>query len=325
MAENKDRFARGANNAITDVPGVRAVHWTVSKDLAGLGGGKLPVRTGLTAVIPYPMERPLRLFCAVVNKGTSEITGYQVLDDFCYLNSPVVIANSFNVGRVYNAVLSYGFALKRDETWPPLVIGINDSYLNGAAQFALDEQDIVAALSRAGSGQLEEGSVGIGQGLAAFDRKGGVGTASRRVVIGGKEFVCGVLAASNHGNAGFDKGSLTLVLAVDIPLMPHQLTRILKLVVPGLEPGHLRSNPSDSVCAVLFTTANAMSLVDEGPVLFEYQAADDSWLGEIGQACAEAARESIFNSLAKAGPVTGRLGRRLEPVPPETLAKLFHP
>jgi L-aminopeptidase/D-esterase-like protein len=324
MAEKQDGFVRGESNAITDVQGVKVGHLTVSKDLPGPGGKKISVRTGLTAVLPYPMEKPLRLFCGSLNlRSTSEMTGYENLEDFCYLNSPVVITNSYNVGQVYNAVLSYGFALKRDETWPPLVIGINDSCLNETAGFSLDEKDIVEALFQAGTGKVQEGAVGVGLGLAAFDGKGGVGTASRQLIIGAQKFVCGVLAASNHGNTGFSEGSLTLVLAVDIPLVPHQIKRILQLVVPSLGPDHLQTNPSDSVSAVLFTTANAMSMVNEGPALFEYQAADDSWLAEIAQSCSEAALESIFSSLAKAKPVSGRLGRTFKPLSPDALAKLF--
>ena len=121
-------------------------------------------------------------------------------DDFCYLNSPVVITNSFNVGKAYNAVLSYGFALKRSEIWPPLVIGIDDSYLNDMRKSYLDETDILETFFKASEDTVQEGSVGAGVGLRAFGWKGGIGTASRMFSLDKTHFKCGVLVASNHGN-----------------------------------------------------------------------------------------------------------------------------
>ena len=324
MAEKKDGCGRGEKNSITDVRGVKVAHLTIQKDLQGPKGQEVLVRTGLTAVVPYSMEKPLRLFCGSLSlKGSSEMTGLEVMDDFCYLNSPIVIANSYNVGKAYNAILSYGFALNRDEIWPPLIIGINDSYLNEMTGYTFAEKDILEALFKATEGQVEEGSVGVGLGLKALDWKGGVGTASRKITLGRQEFICGALAASNHGNSDFKEGSLTLVIAVDIPLLPHQIDQVLRVVAASLGPVHLQRNMSDAVAAVLFSTANAMSLVNGGPFLFDYQAVDDSWLEKIIQACSETVAESILNSLAKAKPVLGKMGRAAHTMPAAVLSKLL--
>lgn len=312
------------DNAITDVEGVKVAHLTIQKDLPGPGGRTVAIRTGLTAVIPYPMEKPLRLFCGnLCLKGSSEMTGYEVLDDFCYLNSPVVITNSFNVGQVYDAILSYGFALKREEVWPPLVIGINDSYLNEMTKFSFEQKQILEALFGAKGGKVEQGSVGAGTGLRAFDWKGGVGTASREIAIGGRKFVCGVLVASNHGNSEGEEGSLSLVIATDIPLFPHQIRRLLRAVLSSLGNVQIEKNPADSVSGILFSTANAMSMVDEGPFLFDYRMVDNSWLVSISRACSEAVRESVRNSLTEATAVTGRQGRTVQPVPRDVLSRVL--
>ena len=100
-----------------------------------------------------------------------------------------------------------------------------------------------------------EGNVGGGTGMVSHDFKGGVGTASRIATTAGRSFTVGVQVQANHGErsdliidgapAGemigdaveipFDraersnrhrvKNSLLVVIAVDAPLLPHQLQR----------------------------------------------------------------------------------------------------
>jgi D-aminopeptidase len=319
----KKSYPRGEKNSITDVRGVKVGHLTINRDVEDSSGKRISVRTGLTAVHPYPLEKPMRVFCgSLVIKGRGEVTGYEVIDDFCYLNSPVVLANSFSVGRIYNAILTYGFALGRDELWPPLVIGINDSLLNDIAKYELDEEDIVRAFAGAGDGPVDEGSVGIGVGLGAFDSKGGVATSSRLLAVGSEKFTFGVLAASNHANSNFREGSLTLVFGTDIPILPHQIRQVLRALISSVGLPHTPENFQDSLTAVLFTTANPMGMAGEGSYLFDFRAIDDSFLGEVVDACHDAAGEAIIRSLAKATPVVGRLGRRLERIPETALSEL---
>jgi len=333
----KEKYRPGEKNSLTDVKGVKVGQFSLQKDIQDKSGRQAFVRTGLTAVLPYPMDREMRLFlgCSRVN-GKDEITGYEVLDDFCYLNSPIVITNSFNVGRVYNAILSYGFSLGRVEIWPPFVIGIDDSYLNDLRMGFLEEQDILKAFHEATETKVEEGSVGIGLGLRAYSWKGGVGTSSRVISFGFGRFTIGALAASNHGHElslteeksasrenQTRSGSLTVILGVDLPLVPYQIRQITSSLVACLPLMGMASSRSDSINCVLFTTANAMSMEEDGPEVFDYQLLDDSLLEEIILAGSEAVREAIFRSLAKATPVGGRLGRMLETIPEKELHNLF--
>lgn len=183
----------------------------------------------------------MRLFMEGFNlRGKSELTGYEVADDFCYLNSPIVLANPFNVGVAYNAVLSYGFSLDRVEIWPPLIVGVNDSFLNDITASLLNEKDVLNTFRKASQGPVEQGSVGVGLGLRAYGYKGGIGTASRKIEIAGQNFTCGVLIASNHSNPlepvsensdshtqRDEGGSFTLVVGVDMPLVPFQIKAIV--------------------------------------------------------------------------------------------------
>jgi len=327
---------RGEKNSITDVSGVRVGHLTFQRDLEGPSGGMIAARTGLTAVLPALMEKELRFFFSTYALGAGlEITGFEVTEDFGYLNSPLVITNACNLGKAYNAALSYGFILKRGEVWPPVIIGLNDSFLNEMDRECLEEGDILDTFRRATDGKVEEGSVGAGTGLRALGAKGGIGTSSRRVFIGEEEYTCGVLAASHFGNggatngkppaerAGEDEGALILVTALDIPLLPHQLQRITKSLVARMDAVIPSGSFSDAVLGATFTTANAMTISEEGPLEFEFRSIADIHLEGITDAACRAAEEAVVHSLLQARPVRGKSGRTLETISPERLAGIF--
>ncbi len=327
---------RGEKNSITDVAGVRVGHLTFRRDIPGPSGGMVAARTGLTAVLPSLMEKELRFFFATYALGAGlEITGFEVTEDFGYLNSPLIITNACNLGKAYNAALSYGFTLKRGEVWPPVVIGLNDSFLNEMDRECLEEEDILETFRRATDGKVEEGSVGAGTGLRALGAKGGIGTSSRRILIGEEAYTCGVLAASHFGNtdgsngkppaerAGEDEGALILVTATDIPFLPHQLQRITRSLVARMKASIPSGSFADAVLGATFTTANAMTLSEEGPLEFEFRSVADVHLEGIAEAACRAAEEAVLHSLLQARPVRGKSGRALETISPERLARSF--
>lgn len=339
LRPNREEFQPGPKNCLTDVKGVRVGHLTINKDFQDESGEKISIRTGLTAVVPCEMKEEMRLFAGSFGfRSHNEITGYEVEDDFCYLNSPLILSNSYNIGRVYNAILTYGFSLGRVEIWPPVVLGVDDSWLNDMEKSSIDENQIVKLLHNSSSSQVKEGSLGIGFGLRAFGWKGGIGTCSRIFSFGEKNFSLGVLAASNHGNklesqmkspikksgTTQTQGSLILILAVDIPLVPFQIQRITSSIVVGLPPVNTLNNCLDSVTCFLFSTANAMSLKDEGPLVFDYSLVDDSALESIIRAGAEATKEAILRSLLLSSPVQGSLGRKANSIPDHEFRKILN-
>jgi len=327
VIQKKGNFERGEKNCITDIQGVRIGHLTVNKDLVDPSSdSKVRIRTGLTAVLPYSMEREERLFMEeFILHGGKETTGYQVTKDFCYLNSPIAITNSFDVGAVYDAILSYGFALGRSEIWPPFVVGIDDFYLNGIKKSHMDEKAILKAFHRASGEVVEEGSVGIGLGLRAFDAKGGIGTSSRKFPMGSSQFHIGILVVSAHGNreSSGNENSLIITAAVDMPLVPYQIRHITKGLTFGLPAALNPTGYTDAVQCVLFTTANPMSMENEGPPVFDFKALDDSFLPKIIQAGSEAIQEAILRSLIKAVPVQGKDGRLCDPIPAPSIEKIM--
>ncbi len=322
----KDDFPCGQKNSITDVPGVRVGNFTFNRDIITESSHKACVRTGLTAILPYPMEKSIRLFAgSFILRGRNEATGFEVMDDFRYLNSPIVLVNPFNVGRVYNAILSYGFSLGRDEIWPPVVISINDSYLNEMKYALLSEDEILETLRNASTKKMEEGCVGVGLGLRAFDRKGGIGSSSRLITFDEESFVLGIVVASNHANsapkASFhsqielaqnEEDSLTIVVGCDIPLIPYQIDELTRNLVCALSPLHTSSSSHATIMCIFFTVANPMSMENEGPEIFEYRVIDDEYLGKILRASLSAFDEAFANSLLKATSLKGRLGREVK-------------
>jgi D-aminopeptidase len=337
MKQKMGKFSHGKKNSITDIQGVRVSHLTVNKDVLDSSGQPVTLRTGATAVIPYPAEKEMRIFTgSFILCGKGEVTGYQVADDFCYLNSPIVLTNSFSVGKAYNAILSYGFDLGREETWPPFVIGLDDSFLSDMEKSTLDEEQILGTLHEASKELVEEGSVGIGLGLRAFGWKGGIGTSSRVIAVGDNKFTCGVLVATNNGNPRQTKNtdpdddpatnpddSLIIVGGVDVPLVPYQLKLLAKRLVLSESCLRRSENYSSSVVCILFSTANPMSMENQGPRVFDIQVMDDKFLEKVIQAGTEAVLEAIIRSLLKAAPVQGKSGRILKTIPAEEVSKLL--
>ncbi len=332
-------YPHGKKNAIVDVGDIRVGHLTVSRDTQNPSGLTETVRTGLTAVIPGDMNEENRYFFGCFPfRNMHEITGYAVIEDFCYLNSPIVLTNSYNLGIAYDAVLSFGFQLGRTEIWPPVALSIDDSYLNGQRGSVVEDKDVIQLLRNASNHSVQEGSVGVGLGLHAFHWKGGIGTSSRLFSINGKPFSVGALVASNHGTSelsdGADlnqdkhrryenKGSLTMVLATDMPLLPHQIKKVSTSIVVALPSANTVKNSTDSITCVLFSLANAMSLKDDGPKVFDYTAADDSLLSTMIRAGLESVAEAVLRSLCLSESVVGHGNRRLDSIPEELFRELI--
>jgi D-aminopeptidase len=332
-------YARGKKNAIVDVGDIRVGHLTISRDSRDSSGVKISIRTGLTAIVPGDMTDENRFFFGFFPyRNVHEITGYAVTEDFCYLNSPILLTNSYNLGTAYNAALSYGFQMGRTEIWPPVVLSIDDSYLNGQTESVVDDDDVIRLIQNASNDMAKEGSVGIGLGLHAFDWKGGIGTSSRIFPIDGKEFSVAALVASNHGIPEFFerasinpeeqkkhgmKGSLTMVLATDMPLLPYQIKKICTSVVVALPSVNTVENNMDSINCMLFSLANAMSLKDDGPKFFDYMAVDDASISTIIRPAMESVAEAALRSLCLSKSVTGKWNRKLDNISEESFLALL--
>jgi D-aminopeptidase len=353
MSENKrlrgygekiGSFTPGPLNAITDVKGVNVGHYTVKKEILSKAGTKKFIRTGITAVVPYPLHIERRLLTGhFFLRSSGDVTGYEVLDDFCYLKAPIILANAFIAGRAYNATLTVGFAHNR-EIWPPIIISLDDSYLNDMDLRIIGEEQVIEAVKNA-SEKVVEGSAGAGTGLVSYGYKAGIGTSSRKVSISGKDYTLGALVATSNLHVSSSikeenpsamknskQGTLALVLATDAPLIPTQLKELAKEA--ALSQTNFIS-PRDGMTSIAFTTVNEIdnsegsldSIAGDLPLKREILTYDFHFFREfpatLYAAAREAVKEAVCNSLLMATPVKGRSGREFAPISLDILKKLF--
>ncbi|MGH7491863.1 MAG: P1 family peptidase [bacterium] len=310
----------GPQNSITDVPGVHLGHLALTDG---------EIQTGVTAILPYSLHvRNRKLFVgSYASGGWNEWTGLHVAQDFGTFSSPIVICNATTVGIAYDALISFGHqreeGLPIDNAWPPVVIGMDDGYLNDLRQRRLTHDHILDTIHSAKNQAGGNGCVGIGRGLCAFGGKGGVGEASSIVHLEGADFVIGVFVAANGGeslnpNAGAVVKNVTpsfiIVLATDAPLLPEQLRRVAEAGLRGLDRFGL-AEASDQQLALAFSTGNTIdNAFDNSYQLFKARRFSDDLLAPLCAAAADASPAALLNGLRAATTVTGRKGRTAHPV-----------
>lgn len=190
----------GLLNAITDIPGVEVGQTTLMEGDGPLRVGAGPVRTGVTVIFPRGRADPRPVYGGFFNlNGNGEMTGRAYLEDFGIVQGPIGISDTNAIGQVYAGVQQWTSKRFGSATWP--VVGETWSgYLNDIEGFHVTVETANAALDAARSGPVEEGNVGGGTGMVCFGFKGGIGTASRMVSLGGKSYTVGVLAQCNTGD-----------------------------------------------------------------------------------------------------------------------------
>lgn len=312
----------GARNKITDVPGVTVGHCTVDTD---------EHKTGVTVVLPCP-ENPFvhKLpAAAFVLNGFGKTAGLVQVDELGTIETPIALTNTLNVGLVHDAVVEY--MVQRGETEGievrsvnPVVCECNDGGLNHIQRRAVGAEQVFAAFAAAGP-DFDEGDVGAGKGMVCHGLKGGIGSASRKMVIDGDTYTLGALVLANHGrladltvngeNVGrrldqakaakeSDVGSCIILLATDLPLDSRQLGRVAKRASVGLARlGSFIGQGSGEVF-LAFSTANAFDPREKAAVR-TVNAFHEDKLDLPFRAAAECVEEAVLNCLFTAHTVTG--------------------
>jgi len=316
-------------NSITDVSGIQVGHFTLADG---------DIQTGVTAILPYPLSvRNRKLFIGSFASGNwNEWTGLQVAQDFGTFSSPIVLCNATTVGLAYDALISFGHereeGLPIDNAWPPIVIGLDDGYLNDLRQRRVTHDEVLRTIKQANDSAVVCGSIGIGRGLCALGAKGGVGDASRLIKIGEKEYRLGVFIAANGGTGGRERNvivptsvtpSFVLVIATEAPLLPEQLRQLAEAALRGLE-GMVNFHDTTQQLALAFSTSNTI----DGAFEQRFQLFKERWYApeQLSRVFAEAgicARAALQQAMEKAEAVTGRRGRLAAPLTHEELNKIF--
>ena len=317
---------RSLRNSITDLPGVEVGHSTVAEG---------DVQTGVTVILPCPPSVRHRKFSLGVYAagGALAWTGVEVAEDFGTLASPIVLCNATSVGAAYDALITRGHKrdpeLPVDDCWPPIVVGIDDGYLNDLRRRRVKHDDVLAACQAARGDVPASGSVGIGRGLVALGVKGGVGDASAAARVGENGFVVGVLLVANGGaprGAGAVRAAspgFVAIVATDAPLFPAELRLLGEAAFRGIDAA-VTIGGEEGRLALAFSVANTIegSLTAPPGRLYEAQRVGEDGLGVIFDAAARAARAALGKALGEATAVTGRKGRTVEKAPAEVMASL---
>ncbi|WP_374292934.1 DmpA family aminopeptidase [Paenirhodobacter enshiensis] len=308
----------GARNAITDVPGVRVGHATVRRG---------EVNTGVTAIIPQPGNLFLNKLTAAVEviNGFGKSVGLVQVGELGTLETPVLLTNTFGVGTCVNALVRRAIAEtpqigRRTSTVNAVVCECNDGFLSDIQALAVTEADALCALDAA-EPTVSEGSVGAGTGMSCFGFKGGIGTASRRIVVSGRDCHLGALVLANFGRAGdlvlpdgrrpdpeaapqAERGSIIVVLATDVPVDQRQLLRICRRAGAGIARlGAFWGHGSGDI-VLGFTTANRLLHMPEGDIIPLARLSDDR-IDDMFRAACESTQEAILNALCSATAVIG--------------------
>lgn len=337
----------GQLNAITDVAGVEVGQVTLISGEGKLTPGKGPVRTGVTAVLPRGKNSPDQVFAAWFTlNGNGEMTGTTWVEESGFLEGPVMITNTHSVGTVRDAVIAWQMQKqgKTFQPWSlPVVAETWDGFLNDINGFHVKPEHVSQALDQAASGPVAEGNTGGGTGMTAHQFKGGTGTASRRIEVGGASYLVGALVQANYGSrsgltiAGVpvgreitdlmpkeippDTGSIIVVVGTDAPLLPHQLKRVVKRVALGIaKNGGIGGNSSGDIF-IAFSTANP-GAGKEAKVTNLAMLPNDL-INPIFAATVQATEEAIINAMVAAETMTGVNGNTVYAIPHDRLKQVM--
>jgi L-aminopeptidase/D-esterase-like protein len=346
----------GPWNAITDVAGVAVGYRTLVRGTGPLRVGEGPVRTGVTAILPRPRaEVATPVFAGLHSQnGNGELTGAHLIAEVGLLALPVTITNTHACGIARDATIEWARRTlpgALDDAWGlPVAAETYDGYLNDVNGGHVTAADALAALDAAREGPLEEGSVGGGTGMIAFELKAGSGTASRRAPVGDRTFTVGVFVQANFGRRRnlmirgrrvgpalavpairgegpparpAEKSSIIGVVATDAPLLPHQLARLARRAPLGVAwTGGVAYHGSGDIF-LAFSTANAAALGTVGAGIARAEFVPDDRLDPLFDAVVQGVEEAILNSLVASPAMEGRDGHVAPALPHDAVRRLF--
>jgi D-aminopeptidase len=345
-------YRSGRLDAITDVPGVLVAN------LTKIEGSN--IRTGATAVLPDadPWDEKVAAAFVAFN-GNGEMTGTHWIKESGYLEEPIVLTDTLDVGRADDGVVSWQIHKhpqigRTDDVPLPVVAECDDQYVNDIQARAVTAQDVVRLLDSAGGGQFARGSVGAGTGMHAFGFKGGIGSASRIVPASLGGYSVGVLVNSNTGSreqlnilgvpvgerlknyapirfahpkptGRAASGSIIVVIATNAPLDARQLRALALRAALGMGRTGLNSDVGSGDLFIAFSTSRVYHHTGQFVVTAPSGPVliDDDELDALYGATAEATQAAIYDALFEATTVTGQFGRTIHAMPKDEVLRML--
>lgn len=348
-------YPPGPLDGITDVPGVAVGHVTKVEGT--------DIRTGATAILPNgdPWTHKVSAYALSFN-GNGEMTGTHWINEAGYLETPIVLTDTLDVGRADDGVVSWMIKQHpqvgvRDDVPLPVVAECDDQLLNDIQARVIGPQDVVNLLDSARTGQFARGSVGAGTGMKAFGFKAGIGSASRVLPkdLGG--YTVGVLVNDNTGSTreqltidgvrvgealrneyrmSFPKsvslhgrmasGSIIIVIATNAPLDSRQLHAIALRAGMGMSRTGLTSDVGSGDLFVAFSTGYTFEQTAgyriNAPAVPFIE--DSSVVNALYRATAEATEAAIYDALFNAKTMTGKGGVTVYGLPVDRVLTMLH-
>ncbi len=310
---------KGLLNKITDVDGVSVGHITLDKG---------SVQTGITVIKPADDSiflNKMQVGAYVIN-GFGKTVGLMQIEEIGLLESPIALTNTLSVGRISDFMISHIIEECKGEKELPtsictVVAECNDGRINDIRNRILGKEDFDIAFNNS-SKDFELGAVGAGRGMVAYGLKAGIGSASRVVEYGDKEYTVGALVNANHGkieqlmidgdkvgkrlasklkkDEELEQGSIIVVLATDAPLDSKSLKRLAMRATAGIaRTGSEFGNGSGDIVIAFSTKNRVKHYYDKSEIKHgleqEFLAYND--LDDLFSACVEAVEEAIYSSL----------------------------
>ena len=346
----------GLHNAITDVAGVAVGYTTLIEGHGTLVAGRGPVRTGVTAILPRPVEtihQPLFAGFFSLN-GNGELSGTHYIEETGKFGLPITITNTHSCGVARDATIRWAVdALAdryHDDFALPVAAETYDGFLNDINGFHVETSHVLEAIGSARGGAIEEGSVGGGTGMKCFGFKAGSGTSSRLVSFGGEDFTVGVFVQANFGtrrhltvlgkNIGADPdlpqpqcgvpekqpdrqperelSSIIVIIATDAPFLPHQLKRLARRATFGIGRTGGMANHGSGDLFLAFSTAG--SDFEPGAIRAARFVPDED-MDPFFEAVVQATEEAILNAMIANEGMTGRDGNFVPALPHDAVRK----
>jgi D-aminopeptidase len=328
----------GRNNSITDVPGVKVGHVTITEANS--------INTGVTAILPhsnniFQNKVPAAIF---IGNGFGKLTGYSQVEELGNIETPIILTNTLSVPVAAEAVIDYTLSIPENRSVMsvnPVVGETNDAGLNDIQKRVITKEHVLQAISNADSGSVKEGNVGAGTGTVCLGFKGGIGTASRILPNQRGGYTVGVLVQTNFGGilqingvpVGIElgkyrfsriqdeykeDGSCMVVIMTDAPLDSRNLKRLAARAMAGIaRTGGMASNSSgDYAIAVSTFEKNLIPYASKSREQ-EISLLRNEEMDLLFEAVIESTEEAIINSLFAAETAIGKYNFKIEALPIE--------
>jgi D-aminopeptidase len=335
----------GRHNAITDVAGVRVGFCTLTDPAKNM-------RTGVTAIIPREGNEPHPVWAGQFSlNGNGEMTGTHWINDAGYFVGPICITNTHGVGAVHSGATrwmidTYTEYFTSEHAWAmPVVAETYDGVLNDINAMFVKPEHAIAALKDAKSGPVAEGSTGGGNGMISYEFKGGTGTSSRCVKIGGTAYTVGALVQANHGIRPWfnvlgkpvgklmpegrlletETGSIIVILGTDAPLSGLSLRQAAKRASIGIGRNGTPSGNNSGDIFLAFSVANPRPMPGRDEAVISKQELNMELLDPFYMACVQAIEEAVVNAIV-AGvdvPTVKPAGHACKAIDRDALAAMF--